>query len=331
MKAGKLISKTLAGFLKFRVGRGRPLFATYDVTSRCNMKCAYCDWWKMSTPELPTREAFRVIDRICQLGVSFFNFCGGEPMMRKDLMALAERASTYGCVVGMNTNGTLLKAGEVSEIADAFDVVTVSLDGPREVHDAGRGVKGSFDRAVEGIRLLKADGARVGVSVVLSPWNVRTIPQFVEWLRNSVDFVTIQPIHPYPPPLQNKPSPKAVLRAMDFLLKLKREDSKLISVPTDFVQGFKPFFDGKAPKICHAGELYMAIDPMGRLKPCAARSDVVLGNILNRTAGEMLRNRTKNPAWSKVSCCEGCWLDCTVGISMWMRKPLREAVHLFGL
>lgn len=331
MKSTKLVSKTLTGFLKFRVGRPRPLFATYDVTSRCNMKCAYCDWWKTSTPELPTKEALLVIDRVCQLGVSFFNFCGGEPMIRKDLITLAKRASSYGCIVGMNTNGTLLKANRVSDIADAFDVVVVSLDGPREVHDKGRGVTGSFDGAVESIRLLRASGVRVGVSIVMSPWNVETLPEFVEWLRNRVAFVTIQPMHPSPPPPQNRPSPKEVSKAIDFLLRLKREDPKFLSVPTDFVKGFKPFFDGKAPKICDAGELYIAIDPTGGLKACAARTDVVLGNILKRSASEILRRRTENPNWSKVSRCRGCWLECTVGVSMWMRKPLKEAVHLIDL
>jgi len=331
MKSSKLITKTLAGFLKFRVGRPRPLFATYDVTSRCNMKCAYCDWWKTNTLELPTREALIVIDEACRLGISFFNFCGGEPMMRKDLITLAKRASSYGCIVGMNTNGTLVKNNKVSEIADAFDIVVVSLDGPREVHDKGRGVQGSFDGAVEGIRLLRAGGVRVGVSIVMSPWNVKTLPEFVEWLRNRVAFVTIQPMHPYPPPPQNRPSPKEVLKAIDFLLRLKRENPKFLSVPTDFVKGFKPFFDGKAPKICHAGELYIAIDPMGRLKACAARADVVLGNILKRSASELLKKRTENPNWSKVSHCKGCWLDCTVGVSMSMMKPLKEAIHLIGL
>jgi MoaA/NifB/PqqE/SkfB family radical SAM enzyme len=331
MKSTKLVSKTLAGFLKFRVGRPRPLFATYDVTSRCNMKCAYCDWWKTSTPELPTKEALSVIDNVCQLGVSFFNFCGGEPMMRKDLITLAERASSYDCIVGMNTNGTLMKANRVSEIADTFDVVVVSLDGLREVHDNGRGVQGSFEDAVEGIRLLRAGGVRVGVSIVMSPWNVKTLPEFVEWLRNRVSFVTIQPMHPYPPPPQNRPSPKEVSKAIDFLLGLKRENPKFLSVPTDFVKGFKPFFDGKAPKICHAGELYISIDPMGRLKACAARADIVLGNTLKHSASEMLRKRVENPNWYKVSSCKGCWLGCTVGVSMWMRKPLKEGIHLIGL
>ncbi len=330
-KSWSPIAKTLAGILRFKMGKGRPIFATYDVTSRCNMKCTYCGWWKKDTPELSSRDALRVIDQACQLGISFINLCGGEPMMREDLIALAKRASTYGCVVGMNTNGTLLNSDRASRISEAFDVVTVSLDGPEEIHEKGRRVKGSFKRALDGIKLLRSKGVRTGASVVLSPWNIEALPEFMERLRNLVAFVTVQPIHPYPPPSQNRPSSPAIERVVGYLLRLKRENPKFISVPTGFINGFKSFFEATATKICHAGELYMAIDPTGKLKPCAARHDIILGNIFNTSIGEMLSSRWRNPDWDKVLGCEGCWLGCTVGISMWMKASIKEAISIFGL
>ena len=39
-------------------------------------------------------------------------------------------------------------------------------------------------------------------------------------------------------------------------------------MPTEFIKGFKQFFKGNAPKICHAGELYVAINPEGKLLAC---------------------------------------------------------------
>jgi len=58
---------------------------------------------------------------------------------------------------------------------------------------------------------------------------------------------------------------------------------------------------------------------------------VVLGDILTRSAGEILRDKTKSEGWLKVSSCEGCWLECTVGVSMVMEKPFKEALRLTGL
>jgi len=331
MKSSQLTAKILSGFLKFKARRPRPLFASYNVTSRCNMKCSFCDWWKMNMPELPTEKALTAIDEVCSLGVPFFDLSGGEPLLRKDLLTLAKKASSYGCLISMNTNGTLVKSDKASGIADAFDVVVVSLDGPKEIHDKIRGVAGTYDKAIEAIKLLKTNGVKVGVNSVVTPWNIEILPHFIEKLHSLVDFAQVQPIHPYPPPPQNRPSPKAVSKLLEYLLKLKRSDPSFLAVPTDFVKGFELFFDGKAPKICHAGELYVAIDPMGRLLACPARADVVLGGILTKSVGEILKEKRKSEGWLKVSSCEGCWLECTVGVSMVLKNPFKEAPHFISL
>jgi MoaA/NifB/PqqE/SkfB family radical SAM enzyme len=285
----------------------------------------------MKMPELPTKEALTAIDEVCSLGVPFFDLSGGEPLLRKDLSTLAKKASSYGCLVSMNTNGTLLKRSRASEIADAFDVVVVSLDGPKEIHDKMRGVPGTYDKAIEAIRLLKTRGVRVGVNSVVTPWNIEILPRFIEELRCLADFAQVQPIHPYPPTPQNTPSFEAISKLLDYLSKLRRSDHSFLAVPIDFVKGFELFFNGKAPKICHAGELYVAIDPMGRLLACPARADIVLGNLLTDSISKVLKEERKSEGWLKVSSCEGCWLECTVGVSMVLENPLKEASRFISL
>ncbi len=330
MKPNQLTAKILTGFLKFKAKKPAPLFASYNVTGRCNMRCVFCEWWKTDIPELATKKALAAIDAVCSLGVSFFDLSGGEPLLRKDLNVLAKRAASHGCLVSMNTNGTLLNERRVDEVADVFDVVVVSLDGPKEVHDKIRGVPGTYDKAVEAIRLLKAHGVKVGVNSVATPTNIDILPQFVEELRSQVDFVQVQPMHPYPPTPENTPSDKQVSRLIDYLLRLKRSDPGFLAVPTDFVKGFELFFKGKAPKICHAGELYVAIDPSGKLLACPARSDIVLGDTLSDSVDAVLKKRDSE-GWRKVSACRGCWLECTAGVSMMLQNPLKEASQLVSL
>jgi MoaA/NifB/PqqE/SkfB family radical SAM enzyme len=331
MKPNQLTAKILTGFLKFKAKNPTPLFASYNVTGRCNMKCVFCEWWKTDIPELPTRKAVVAIDAVCSLGVSFFDLSGGEPLLRKDLNVLAKRAASHGCLVSMNTNGTLLNERRVGEVADVFDVVVVSLDGPKEVHDKIRGVPGTYDKAVEAIRLLKAHGVKVGVNSVATPTNIDVLPQFVEELRSRVDFAQVQPMHPYPPAPENVPSDRQVSRLIDYLLRLKHSDPGFLAVPTDFVKGFKLFFRGEAPKICHAGELYVAINPAGKLLACPARSDLVLGDTLSGSVDAILKGKRDSEGWRKVSACRGCWLECTVGVSMMLQNPLKEASQLFSL
>ncbi|MGB9960100.1 MAG: radical SAM/SPASM domain-containing protein [Candidatus Bathyarchaeales archaeon] len=330
LKALMLAPKILKNFIEFKAGKPAPLFASFSVTGRCNLHCAYCDWWKEKMPELSTTEALRVIDNVCSLGVAFFDFSGGEPLLRKDLALLAKRASSRNCIVSMNTNGTLLKSADAPKIAEAFDIVVFSLDGPPEIHDKIRGVAGTCKKAFEAIKFLKAHGVKVGVNSVVSPWNIKALPQFIEELRSIVDFVQVQPVHPYPPPPDNKPPLKEVSRLQEYLLKLKSDDPGFLAVSAEFIWGFRLFFEGKAPKICHAGRLYVAVDPFGRLLACAARGDIVFGDVLRRSAAELLGGKGESDCWLKVDSCRGCWLECTVGASMAAAKPLTETLPIMG-
>lgn len=329
---GKFAFKAFKNFIKFRSGKLSPLFASYNVTGRCNLRCVYCDWWKTERLELPTDKALAVIDNVCGLGVAFFDFSGGEPLLRKDLMVLAERASRYNCLVSMNTNATLLKRENASKVAEVFDVVVVSIDGPEECHDKIRGVAGTFQRAVEAIKALKKHGVRVGINSVVSPYNVDVFPKFVEEMRSMVDFMQVQPIHPYPPPMENMLPISKVALLQEHLLVFKREEPDFLAVPADFIRGLKLFFEGKAPKICDAGRLYVAVDPAGNLLACAARGDMVLGNLSEASAEDLLLGKTEGAenGWAKVASCDGCWLECTVGVSMAVRN-LRETFQMAGL
>ena len=331
MKSTQLYAKVITRFLKFKAKRPTPLFASYNVTGRCNMRCFFCEWWKTERPELPTKKALAAIDAVCSLGIPFFDLSGGEPLLRKDLSALAKRAASHGCLVSMNTNGTLLNEKRLSEMANILDLVVVSLDGPKDVHDKIRGVPGTYDKAIKSIRLLKAHNIKVGINSVATPWNIDVLPSFIEELRNQVDFAQIQPIHPYPPPPENLPSDKQVNRLVGYLLRLKSIDPSFLAVPTDFLKGFELFFKGEAPKICHAGELYVAIDPLGKLLACPARSDLVLGDTLNDSVDVILKGERDSEGWQKVTACRGCWLECTAGVSMMLKNPLKEAPQLVSL
>ena len=329
MKNSELVSKVFTGFLKFKAGRPTPMFASYNVTSRCNLRCAFCEWWKNSVPELSTNRALKAIDAVCNLGVPFFDLSGGEPLLREDLVALAKRVASHGCLVSMNTNGTLMKENIVDEVAAVFDTVVVSLDGPRQIHDGIRGVPGTYDKAMKAIRLLKTNGVKTGVNSVATPWNLNILPQFIEELQNIVDFAQIQPMHPCPTAPENILKKEQVSRLLDCLLNLKRSNPGFLAVPTEFINGFAHFFNGEAPKICHAGELYVAINPEGKLLACPARSDLVLGDALNSHIDNALKMRD-SVGWRGVHACKGCWLECTVGVSMTFKNPFKEASQLVG-
>jgi Fe-coproporphyrin III synthase len=122
-----------------------------NVHSHCNCRCIMCDIWKRET-----HEQVRVADlerhraSLRNLGVRQVVLSGGEPLLHGDLTALCEFFRRENIRLTLLTTGLLLlkRANEVSTL---FDDVIVSIDGPREIHDAVRRVHGAFDVIVQGV------------------------------------------------------------------------------------------------------------------------------------------------------------------------------------
>ena len=70
----------------------------------------FCNAWKVKNPEeLDTEKAKKIVGELDDIGVNILGITGGEPLIRKDLEEIALQASRQGIIVGVNTNGTLLK------------------------------------------------------------------------------------------------------------------------------------------------------------------------------------------------------------------------------
>jgi len=101
---------------------------------------------------------------------------GGEPLVRPDVLDLAELAMSLGVRVTFSTNGTLIdakKAQRIAKIGVAY--VGISIDGGEERHDRFRGRVGAFRDAVRGIRNCRDAGIRVGVRFTVTKDNVGEI------------------------------------------------------------------------------------------------------------------------------------------------------------
>lgn len=172
--------------LRYGVGHGAPKSAAerrpvvvWNLTRGCNLRCVHCysDSRAMKYPgELSTAEAKVIIDQLADFRVPAILFSGGEPLLRRDLFALVEHARDRGLRCTLSTNGTLIDETKAKRIREAgFTYVGVSIDGVGKNNDMFRGVPGAFERAVRGIRNLRAVGQRVGLRMTLTRWNFRDL------------------------------------------------------------------------------------------------------------------------------------------------------------
>jgi heme d1 biosynthesis radical SAM protein NirJ len=164
----------------------------WNLIRRCNLACKHCYTTSADIDfpgELSTSEVFTVMDDLKDFGVRVLILSGGEPLLRPDIFDIALRAKTLGFYVGLSSNGTLITKSNIDAIeALGFDYVGVSLDGLRNTHDAFRRGLGSFDRSLEGVRLCRERGIKVGLRFTLTRDNHTDLPALLELMeREGVD------------------------------------------------------------------------------------------------------------------------------------------------
>ena len=159
----------------------------WNVTRRCNLKCVHCYAHARNEhfpDELTTVEGKAVLDDLAQFGVPVVLFSGGEPLMRPDLVELADYAVGRGMRAVISTNGTLITPEVAEQLKRVgLSYVGISLDGLEEVNDRFRGVKGAFRKALDGIHACQAVGIKVGLRFTMNRLNVQEIPAIFDLLE----------------------------------------------------------------------------------------------------------------------------------------------------
>lgn len=161
----------------------------WSVTRTCNLNCVHCysnSEAKAYNGELNTNEALGLIDQLAEAKVPVILFSGGEPLIRPDILQLAEKAISLGIRVTFSTNGTLIteeKARQMKELGISY--VGISLDGIGAVHDEFRRKKGAFDATLRGIRNCLAIGQKVGLRFTMNKHNIDSLPQILTLMEEE--------------------------------------------------------------------------------------------------------------------------------------------------
>lgn len=152
----------------------------WNSTRRCNLKCVHCYSHSKDidyTGEMNTEEAKRFIDGLAEFGTPVLLFSGGEPLLRKDLFELISYTRGKGIRAVISTNGTRITEDTAKKLGEAgLSYVGVSIDGLKTIHDKFRGVDGSFEQALRGIRSCRKAGVKVGLRFTINKVNVDDIP-----------------------------------------------------------------------------------------------------------------------------------------------------------
>lgn len=161
------------------------------ITNECNLRCKYCSHFMSAgdvDQDLPKEEWLRFFSELNRCSVLNVTLEGGEPFHRNDLMELIDGIVQNRMRFNILSNGTLITeeiAGFLSSTGRC-DGVQVSIDGAGpQTHDTFRGV-GTFQRAINGIRILQKEKVPVMVRVTIHKKNVGYLEDIAELLLDEL-------------------------------------------------------------------------------------------------------------------------------------------------
>lgn len=264
----------------------RPFIASFAVTAACNLKCRHC-YSTSGSPlpdELSTEEALSVVEQLAALGVRLLIFDGGEPLLRKDLPQLVARARDAGLRPVLGTNGWFLSAEEARRMKDSgLQAVQISLDGAEAaMHDAFRGVEGSFERVLAAARNCTSAGLDFQIAPTVHRKNFEQWEAIVAIAKQlGANAVETFEFVPSGRALGNAPEYALSQEQRRLLLRRVTEAQKkdpdfthrLIGVPQYYAAASLTVDDDLLTgsfvrSCCAAGTRYLTIMPDGEVLPC---------------------------------------------------------------
>jgi uncharacterized protein len=202
-------------------------YLNLKLASNCNLRCSYCYWFRdknvLQEPPILLEDAELALVEKLESHINKYNlreffllFHGGEPLLfgKSRLTKFMQRLEAIKQDTGCNfdyaitTNGSLIDK-EWSQLFRIFKIIpTVSIDGPKEIHDRFRldlGGRGSHERAVRGLEILRNDGIDPGVLAVC---DVNTDPEVI--VKYIVDTLGVKKLDILVPDATHEDKPPSI-------------------------------------------------------------------------------------------------------------------------
>ncbi|MBN1150372.1 PqqD family peptide modification chaperone [candidate division WOR-3 bacterium] len=160
-----------------------------SVTKNCNLNCKYCFYREemKNREDLPLSEWEKFLEELKSLAVEEVVLSGGEVFCRKDLWDFIDLIVESNLRYSFLSNGTLFDDSVLSELEKdgrkkRLSSIQISIDGSKaEVHDMSRG-KGSFEKAVRGLKNAMGAGLNVTVRLTVNRHNLGDLEEAAKFL-----------------------------------------------------------------------------------------------------------------------------------------------------
>uniref|UniRef100_UPI003FF0712B radical SAM protein n=1 Tax=Anaerobutyricum hallii TaxID=39488 RepID=UPI003FF0712B len=164
----------------------------WEATLRCNAFCEFCGsrCGEVSCNEISGEKIEKVFEDIADAynpGSIMINVTGGEPILRKDLFEVMEKASDMGFPWGMVSNGSLIDKCIIQKMKQSgMKTISISLDGMEETHNRLRKIENGFQKTVQAIKDLKQAAFlnQIEVTTVVNHYNIEQLEEMYSMIKS---------------------------------------------------------------------------------------------------------------------------------------------------
>ena len=161
-----------------------PMIVYWEITRACPLACRHCRAEAIqsrSPEELTTEEGIAFIERLKDFGAPWPHLIltGGDPLRRPDLLELVRAARERGIGSSLAPSASVdLTAGILRELkAAGTQAISLSLDGSTaELHDAFRGVPGTYAETLRAARDVRAAGIPLQINTLVTSETADDLP-----------------------------------------------------------------------------------------------------------------------------------------------------------
>lgn len=321
------LKNTAAEQLYIRTGRDitKPMHFSGYVNERCNIKCRYCDYWRLPhyQQEMPIDGWQGALLSLKDfVGRYVIAFTGGEPFIKPGFIDLLLWCHQNAIGTAVTTNGTALTAKNAQRVAEsAVSQINISLDTPfSEVNDYLRGKEGLLTRVTAGIGRLREARDRNGQAfpIIIKPTitskNFGHLPRLVEWAKEvGATGVNFAPLHRNTPETYDelwigKGDLDELDNVADQLLEMKTQGEPIINSAETL--GLLPQYfrdNGTAQQYiqCRRVTRNFGILPNGDVQVCECQPPI--GNVCSQSAREIwYGEKAQRVRREKIACTRMC-------------------------
>lgn len=307
-------------------GSPRPFSASFAVSNRCNIQCAYCNFPLLNEPELSLTQIETLFQKLKKTGVKRLGLLGGEPLFRQDILEIIALAKKQDFFVSLNTN--LLLYEKFKNKLGAIDFFFTSLDGTPEKHLQNRG-KQSFEKILNAIRHIRSAGKSLTAICVVTDYDQRDAEYLIELAQKENFMLHFQP-ECYDTEIVQRSAEKDFnqQKARDFWMYLlaKKKEGSPISSSENYFRYLSTWQDYRHSSVydaheqCAAGRGYLFVDASGTAYPCAYTK--------GKTQGVNLLQDDWEEAFSKKTPCTKCIVGPMLEFNLMFEKPFTSSLNV---